>query len=405
MTAPGFTDTPSRDSYDVIIIGGAVMGSSTAFFLTANPDFNGSVLVIERDPSFEFCSTAHTNSCIRQQFSEPLNVQISQFGAQFINNMRAFMGGDNDVPEIPIQSYGYLYLADTHGFADTLRANQAAQAAMGAATEILTGDEIKARYPFYNTDDILLGTINTANEGYFDGATMFDWFRRKARAGGVEYLAGEVTSIQRSADKITGVTLADGTVLSCGQLLNASGPRANVTATMAGLDVPVEPRKRFTWIFKAEQPLDRALPLTIDPSGIHFRDNGGGTYLAGGHTDYDPAVPFDDFAMDHGFWQEHAWPMIATRIPQFEAIKVISEWAGHYAFNTFDQNAVIGPHPEVDNFVFLNGFSGHGLQQSPAMGRAAAEWLTYGAFRTLDMTPFGYDRLITNTPIIEKAVI
>ena len=161
----------------------------------------------------------------------------------------------------------------------------------------------------------------------------------------------------------------------------------------------------YTWVFKAEKPLDRDLPLTIDPSGVHVREHGGGTYQCGGHTEIDPAVDFDDFTMDHGFWESHVWPILATRIPQFEAIKVQSEWAGHYAMNTFDQNAIMGPHPELANFVFLNGFSGHGLQQSPAMGRGTAEWLTYGEYRALDMSPFRYDRITEGKPIIEGAII
>ncbi|MEM6985334.1 MAG: FAD-binding oxidoreductase, partial [Pseudomonadota bacterium] len=194
-------------------------------------------------------------------------------------------------------------------------------------------------------------------------------------------------------------------VIRCDQVVNASGPRADVTAQMAGIRVPVEPRKRFTWVFTAEQPLDRDLPLTIDPSGVHFRQDGSAAYMAGGHSDVDPAVAFDDFEMDHSLWQEYIWPVLATRIPQFEAIKVIREWAGHYAYNVFDHNAIMGPHTEVENFIFLNGFSGHGLQQSPAMGRGTAEYLTYGEYRSLDLSPFNYARIPENNPFVEKAVI
>ena len=174
---------------------------------------------------------------------------------------------------------------------------------------------------------------------------------------------------------------------------------------MAGIELPVEPRKRYTWIFKAEQPLDQDLPLTIDPSGVHVRENGGGTYQCGGHSDVDPAVDFDDFAMDQSMWESHVWPILANRIPQFEAIKLQNEWGGHYSMNTFDHNAITGPHTEVENFIFLNGFSGHGLQQSPAMGRGTAELLTYGEYRSLDLTPFNYERIAAGKPIHESAVI
>ena len=405
MAATGFTTTPSKSTYDVVIMGGAIMGSSTAWFLTDNPDFNGSVLVIERDPNYEFCSTAHTNSCIRQQFSTALNVQISQFGADFYTNLRARMGDDSRVPDLKIRSFGYLYLADTDCFANVLRDNLKVQQAAGAATRLLTADQISDAYPFYNVDDIVLGSINTVNEGYFDGVTMFDWWKRQARERGVEYVQGEVGAINRQGNRITGVTLKSGATVGCGQLVNATGPRAAITARMAGLDLPVEPRKRFTYIFAAAHPLDRDLPLTIDPSGVHVRENGGGTYMAGGHADVDPAVDPTDFAMDHGLWENHIWPAVAARIPQFDTVKVQREWVGHYAYNTLDQNAIMGPHPKVGNFLFLNGFSGHGLQQSPAMGRAMAEWLTHGGYRTLDMTPFHFDRIIAGQPILERAII
>lgn len=398
-------NVPQKSSYDVVIIGGAIMGSSLAWWLAENAGFTGSVLVIERDPSYLWCSTAHTNSCIRQQFSTELNVQISQFTAAFIKNLRANMGGDERVPNLDIQNYGYLYLADTDAFADVLRANQKVQLAAGAETRLLMPDQIAADYPFYDLEGIVLGSINTKDEGYWDGGTLFEWFRRKAQAGGVEYVQGEAVSMTRAGGRIESVTLASGQTIACGQVVNAAGPRASRVAEMAGLHLPVEPRKRYTWIFTAETPLVRGLPLTIDPSGVHVRQDGPTTYLAGSKGDPDPAADPSDFHMDHGLWENHVWPILATRIPQFEAIRVVTEWTGHYAYNTLDQNAVLGPHPEVENFLFMNGFSGHGLQQSPAMGRGLAEWITHGAYRSLDLTPFSFDRVARGEAIVERAVI
>ncbi|MGI9418129.1 MAG: NAD(P)/FAD-dependent oxidoreductase [Geminicoccaceae bacterium] len=398
-------EQPKHASYDVVIIGGAMMGSSAAWFLSSNKDFDGRVLVVERDPTYETASTSHTNSCIRQQFSTPVNIKISQFGAAFIKSFRERLGDDPEVPHILLQSYGYMYLAADETFAGVLRENQAIQAAHGAGTRIMTPDEIAERYPFYQLDDIVLGSHNPIDEGYFDGATMFDWWRRKARQNGVEYVTNEAVSIEREGPRITGVTLKSGETIAAGTVVNAAGPRAAVTAAMAGFDLPVEPRRRYTFIFAAEKPLDQDLPLTIDPSGVHMRSDGA-NYLCGcPPDDGDPAAAFDDFDMDHDIFERRLWPVLASRVPAFEAIKLLNGWVGHYAFNTLDQNAVIGPHPEAPNFIFMNGFSGHGLQQSPAMGRGVSELITYGGFRELDLSPLGYERVLEGRPMLERAVI
>ncbi len=393
-------------TYDVIIVGGAIYGSAVAWWLTRMSGFQGRVLVVERDPTYAFASTSHTNSCIRQQFSNPINIRISQFGATFIKGFRDFMGGDPEVPHLALQSFGYLYLADTPEFAQSLRRSQAVQAAEGAQTRHMTAQEIHAEYPFYQLDDIIAGNHNTVDEGYFDGGTMFDWFKRMARRNGVEYIHDEVTAmtLDASGTQVQSVTLKSGETIGCGTVVNASGPRAFQTARMAGLDLPVRPRKRYSFVFDAAQPLSRDLPLTIDPSGVHVRSEGR-YYLAGCPPDVDNDVAVDDFTFDHDIWEAKVWPAIAARIPAFEQVKVINQWVGHYAYNTFDQNAVVGPHSKLRNFIFLNGFSGHGLQQSPALGRGVAEWITYGAYRTLDLGAFGYERVETNEAFAEHAVI
>jgi glycine/D-amino acid oxidase-like deaminating enzyme len=400
----GFQSEPQHATYDVVIIGGAIMGSSTAWWLK-RLGFAGRVLVIERDPTYEKAATTLSFSCIRQQFSTELNIRISQFGADFVQSLRQQMGGDDRVPELKIQNFGYLYLADTEEFANVLRANQAVQAAAGAGTRLLTAEEIRAEFPFMETDDLVLGSLNTRDEGYFDGSTVFDWFRRKARESGVEYVADEVVGLDISASQVTGVRLKSGGRVGCGTVVNASGTRGAKVASMAGIEIPIEPRKRFNWVIQSATPLDRPLPLVIDPTGVFAREVGGGTYMAGGHADVDPAVDFDDFTMDQDLWLEKIWPALATRIPAFEAVKVISEWAGQYDYNCLDQNAITGPHPTINNFVFLNGFSGHGLQQSPAMGRATAEWVLHGGYRTLDMSEFHYARIAEGRALVEGAII
>lgn len=391
-------------NYDVVVIGGGIYGCSISWWLTQMADFDGRVLVIERDPTYTTAATSLTNSCIRQQFTNETNIRISQFGAEFIKNFRHFMGNDPDVPDLSIQSYGYLYLADTQAFADDLRAAQHVQAGLGAATKFMTRDEIAADYPFFQVDDIFGANHNLVDEGYFDGGTVFDWFKRMAIRNGVEFIAAEAAQLIRKDQRITQVELTDGTRINCGTVVNAAGTRARQLAQTAGLDIPVEPRRRYTYIFDAAEPLDRDLPLTIDPTGAHFRTDGR-YYLAGGRPDEDPAVDVNDFDADHSLWEEKFWPIIATRIPQFERIKLVNMWVGHYDYNTLDQNAILGPHPDAENLIFANGFSGHGLQQSPALGRGLAEWITFGAYQTLDLSPFSVERVITGEKFLEKAVI
>jgi len=398
------TETPSKPNYDVVIIGGAMIGASVAWFLSSNPDFDGSILVVERDPSYSACSTAHTNSCMRQQFSSELNIRISQFAADFVRNFQAYMGNDPDVPAVHTNHFGYMYLAGSQSMARVLRESYAVQHACGAGTRLLTPEEIAETYPFYRLDDILLASHNRVDEGYFDGRCLFDWWRRKGRQNGVTYLGNEVVGLQISDHRVTGVRLASGEIIAAGTVVNAAGPRAASVAAMAGLDIPVEPRPRYTFVFDAAEPLDRDLPLTIDPTGVHVRTDGR-FYMAGCPPHDDGAVDYDDFTMDHDLWESKVWPAIAHRIPAFERVKLVQSWVGHYAYNRLDQNAIVGRHPDCENFIFVNGFSGHGLQQSPAMGRGVSELITYGGYRSLDLGALGVERIITNRPLLEHAVI
>ncbi|MGV6812170.1 MAG: NAD(P)/FAD-dependent oxidoreductase [Brevirhabdus sp.] len=396
-----FPTQPSRKSYDVVIVGGAMIGSAIAWFLK-DMGFKGHVLVAERDPGYELTSTAASNSCMRQQFSNELNIRISQFAASYTKEFHHRISG---APQVPIHAFGYLYLATTETAEARLRQAHALQARLGAGTHILTRDALAQAFPFYALDDVRIATHNPVDEGYFDGGAMFDWWRRDAIRGGVEFVQAEVKRLDLDRSRVTGVTLATGDTIACGTLVNAAGPRAASVAAMAGIDLPVEPRKRYTYVFEAADPLPCDLPLTVDPSGVHVRTDGK-YYMAGfPPPDGDPAVPADDFGFDHSLWETFAWPAIATRIPAFERIRVLNSWVGHYAYNTLDQNAVLGPHDRIGNFVFANGFSGHGFQQAPAVGRGIAEWIIHGGWQSLDLSPLGFERIRAGRPYREQAVI
>ena len=386
--------SPIDKIYDIIIIGGAIYGSSIAWFLSSNKNFSGKILVIEKDPSYEFSSTARTNSCIRQQFSTKINILISQFGASYIKNFKNFMNNDQRIQPLKFDNFGYLYLANTQTFAMKLKENQQIQNEMGAKTKFMTSTEIKNIFPFYNVSDIVAGNHNCVDEGYFDGTTMFEWWKKCAKENGVEYIKNEVCSLKLNSKKtqVESITLKSGSKISCSKLINASGPYASHVAKMAEITIPIEPRKRYSYIFTAEKPLDQALPLTIDPSGVHMRSDGS-YFLAGCPPDIDSKVNLDDFEMDHEIWDLKVWPCLANRVPQFESIRLVNAWVGHYAFNTVDQNAIVGSHSKIKNFIFANGFSGHGLQQSPAIGRGIAELIIYNEFRSIDLSPLNFSRI------------
>ena len=403
--AAGTAAGPSADRYDVVIVGGAMHGSALAWFLATEPGFDGRVLVVERDPSYARAATSLTNSCVRQQFSQPVNVAASRFAAECIRGFRTFASSReraarpdgagsaarHEPPEIALRDFGYLYLAATEAQEGALRENLTVQREAGAATRLMSPEEIAAEWPFYALDDIRLGSHNPVDEGWFDGAAMFDWWRRSAARLGVEYAADEVVGLTLGADgRVEAARLASGAAVGCGTLVVAAGTGSARVAAMAGIALPIEPRRRHSYVFTAERPLPRDLPLTIDPSGVHVRSDGpsgAGTYLAGCPPEPDPAADPDDFEDDPDLWMDRVWPALAARIPAFEAIRLRSSWVGHYDLNTLDHNAVVGFHDRVTNLAFACGFSGHGLQQAPAVGRGLAELIVHGAFRTLDLEP------------------
>ena len=401
-----------KTHYDVVIVGGAVIGSSVAYFLMANPDFKGSVLVVERDPSYRFAATSLSSSSIRVQFSNPINVKISQFGSAFIKDFAKTMQvAGEPAPDLNFHQGGYLFLAATPDQVRTLRENHEVQRACGADVVLWQQEELAQAFPHLNVDDIALASYGRSGEGWFSNTGLMNGFKAKARELGAEYITDEVIAIGRAGAKVTSVTLKSGAVIGAGTVVNASGPRAALTARMAGLDVPVEPRKRTLFVFDcAKTPEGSArvnsgrLPLMIDPSGVFCRPEGR-YFLSGAPPVEDPTPDWDDFEPRWEEFEDLIWPALAQRSPDFEAIKVVNQWAGHYDFNTLDHNLIVGPHPEVQNFLYANGYSGHGLQQGPAAGRAVSELVIYGAFRTLDLSDVGYERIVANRPFLEKAVI
>lgn len=391
-------------SYDVVIAGGGVIGGASAYFLMASPDFDGTVAVIERDPTYEIASTPRSCGGVRQQFSNPENVEIGLFGHHFVTHVGDYLSVDGAVPDLGWRELGYLFLATESGM-PTLTENHAVQSRLGADIEMMDPDHLKAHFPWLRVDDLAGGSFGRSGEGWLDPNTLMHAFRSKARSLGATHVHGEVTGINSEAARVNGVTLADGTAINCGTLINAAGARAGQLAALAGVALPVAPRKRIIYVIDCRETFNPLVPLLIDATGVFVRTEGAG-HICGMSppADQDPDA-WDDLEIDYHWFEDIVWPTIAHRVPAFEAVKLTSAWAGWYDYNTTDQNGIVGKHPEITNFILANGFSGHGLQQSPAVGRAVMELVTAGGFQSIDLTRFGYERIAEGRLLLEKNIV
>lgn len=389
----------------IVIVGGGAIGSAIAYFLTLQQP-GVPVLVIERDPSYAQASSALSASSIRQQFSTAINIALSQFGIGFLRNLKTELAVGNDQPDIGLVEDGYLYLATQAGEA-VLRDNHALQRAHDVDVALLDSEALKARFPWLNVDDIVLGSLGLSAEGWFDGYLLMQSLKAKAVSQGVKYLRAEAVGVAHSRHDgvahVEAVLLADGTRIACRAMVNAAGAWAKPVAGWLDIDLPVHGKRRTVFNLSSPAKLPQC-PLLIDPSGIWLRPEGHG-FIAGfcpEEGDDGNDIPLD---VEHDAFENFVWPTLAERIPGFEALRVESAWAGYYEMNLFDHNAIIGLHPSCDNAYFANGFSGHGLQQSPAAGRAIAELVLTGRYQTLDVSPLGWERLLRNEPLLEKCVI
>jgi FAD-dependent oxidoreductase domain-containing protein 1 len=391
-------------SYDVVFVGGGIVGSAGAFFLASDPGFSGKIAVVERDPSYARASTTLSNGCLRQQFSLPENVRMALFGAKFYQEAARHLAvGGAPPPELGFRAAGYLFLA-TPATETAMRANHEVQREAGAVNQLLNPAQLAEKFPWLNLDGVALGSFGLQHEGCLDPYSAVQAFRAKARALGVVYLQDEVVGIVHNGDRVSGVQLACGGAVGCGTLVNAAGPAAANIAAMAGVALPVRPRKRMLYVFDCRTQGVCQGVMLIDPSGVFVRAEGQ-TFVCGVSPPEESDPDATDFEVDYQPFETVVWPALAHRVPAFESIKLSRGWAGHYEVNTLDHNAILGRHPKLRNFVLANGFSGHGLMQAPATGRAIAEIVLHGRSVSLDLDRFSYDRVAAGRPLPEQGVI
>ncbi|MCU0818897.1 MAG: FAD-binding oxidoreductase [Beijerinckiaceae bacterium] len=392
------------ENFDVVIAGGAVIGSSIAWHLAAHPGFSGRILVVEPDMTYQRSASALSAGSIRQQFSQPVNIAISLYGIGFLRSIGEILAVEGDRPIVGLHEGGYLYLGEEshrEGFA----ANNAIQRQMGAEIDLLDAPGLKEAFPWLETSDLAIGSFGVSGEGWFDGYGLMQAFRAKARSLEVAYRQGRVTGVERADGRVTGVTLEDGTRIGCGALVNAAGASgARVLSAAMGFAVPVYAKKRSVFSFSCKEALPRH-PLIIDKTGVWWRPEGEGYITGYSPDDLDETDHGSDFEVDWALFEEVIWPALATRIPAFEAIRPGRAWAGHYDMNLLDHNALVGRVPGLANGFIACGFSGHGLQQSPAVGRGLAELITEGRYISLDLADLSPERVLSNTPLLERNVI
>jgi glycine/D-amino acid oxidase-like deaminating enzyme len=386
----------------VVIVGGGVIGSAIATFTLADPAFRGTVTVIERDPSYARASSALSAGSIRQQFSTPVNIAIGLAGIEFLRRVGEHLGVGDERPDVGLVEPGYLFLASPPGL-PILAANHGVQRGHGADVALLEPPALAARFPWLATDDLGGGALGLSGEGWFDGYALLQAFRRKARSLGATYLHAEATGFALAGDRIAAVLLADGDRIDCDTAVCAAGPWARRVAGWAGIDLPVYARRRCVFVVSSPAALP-GCPLVIDPSGVYFRPEGN-RFICGVSppADDDPDEPTLD--VDQRLFDDLVWPALARRVPAFEALRQTGAWAGYYEMNTFDANGIVGTHPGVRNLLFANGFSGHGIQQSPAVGRGVAELVVHGGYRTLDLSALGWERILAEKPLREVNVV
>lgn len=387
---------------DVVIVGAGIAGTATAWWLK-QLDASLSVTLVERDTGFSQASSQRSASSIRQQFSTPVNISLSQFGLQFLREAPERLAVDGDRPSLGLTLPGYLYLAQAHQ-AQALRSVNAVQRAHGAPIELLDAAQLAQRFDWLHCADLSVGALGAGVEGWFDGPGLHNAMLRSARAAGVRLLQGEVSGFERSpssSHRLSAVRLADGRRLACGWVVHAAGAWSRVLAGQVGIELPVHARRRTVFVLSCPQTLANC-PLVIDPTGFWFRPEGRG-FLFG--TTPDPDV--DDLPLDPNLaeFDEAQWAALAHRVPAFEAVRVERAWAGYYEMNLFDHNALLGPCPGLDNLLCITGFSGHGMQQAPAAGRGLAELIVHGGYRSLDLSALSVSRLLEGRRVMEANVI
>ena len=383
----------------IVIVGGAIVGSFCAWELR-RAGHTGPITVVDKDMSYERSSTALSAASIRTQFGTPTCIAMSLYAVELFRDLGRHLCEED--ASIGYVEAGYLILGAPDQVEERMAA-AAMQRTHGADVSAFTPDELSARFPHFDFAGVGIGTFGLSGEGWFDAWSLLSLVKRAARRLGVEYVEAAVAGLEISDDAVTGVLLGSGDTIECDTCVLAAGALSGRLAAIAGIDLPIVPKKRTVFNFLA--PVPRAgFPMLFDSSGIWVRPEGdgfiGGVQPAAG-DDHDAA---DDFEPHRDLFEDVYWPSLVQRIPAMDQLRLRRSWAGHYEVNQLDHNAVIGPHDVLGNLIFATGFSGHGVMHAPAAGRGVAELLTSGRYESIDLTPLGWERVRDRCPMVETII-
>jgi glycine/D-amino acid oxidase-like deaminating enzyme len=385
--------------HDVAIIGGAIMGSATAYFLKRlAPDC--SVAVVEPDRTYEFASTLRASGGARRQFSCPENIAMSNFSIPFIKRANEELAVDGQAAHTEWREGGYLFIVAPQEMG-MLRANYETQRAHNVKAELLDREQLHERFPSMNMEGIG-GGVHSLEDGWCDPNGLLQGLRKKSVSLGACYLSDRAVAIEHDGSVARAVRLASGTSIAADFIVNAAGAWAKEVSAMVEMPLPIEPLRRFEHYFETPNAIE-PLPYVKDMARLAFRPEGRG--YSGGLVNSSEPRGYN-FEIDHEYFDRVVWPALAHRFPAFEACRCRRTWSGLYEQNELDGNPIIGNWPgRMENFFVVSGFSGHGMMHAPAAGRAMAELIVRGRFETLDLANFGYGRVVENRPYPERGII
>ncbi|WP_029268666.1 NAD(P)/FAD-dependent oxidoreductase [Virgibacillus alimentarius] len=384
---------------DIIIVGGGVIGSSIAYHLLED-GYTGDITIFEKDKRYEFSSTPRSAGGIRQLFTTGINIEMGKYAVEKYAAFPEEMKVDGERAEIDFQQHGYLFLVSDEQEMKQLERQAKLQEQYGVRSKMLGKADLLDVIPELNLEDIA-GGLYSSEDGYLDPYSVMQGYAKKAKQLGATFVYEEVHEILKIRNHVSGVKTADENVYHAPVVINCAGPWAPYLSETVDLPIPVTPLKRQIIQFNAAEPLEKKLPLTVDPSGVYFRHEGS-SIISGYSEDVKPGI---DFSWKRSFFMDFLWPILANRVPNFEKAKIQSGWAGIYSHNTVDQNAIIGEHPDLKGYHLAVGFSGHGMQQAPAVGKGLSEYIRTGAYETIDFTPLRFERFYEKDFVIEEAIV